>query len=178
MAKSTDKQVSAYEVSPEEYEFSCSEHSKSIKEKNSEYGSPLIGRHLSEEHRKHLSGTHPDVSGENNPFYGLKHSDETREKMREVAKNRDPSTYNIAPMAKHNIGNKYASNSIWMNDGVTDIKVPKDDNIIESYIQNGYVKGRKPCPGYKWINNGETNTRVKYDSINEYLSKGWKLGRI
>lgn len=39
---------------------------------------PYYGKHLSEEHKKHLSEA---LSGEKNPFYGKHHTEETKEKL-------------------------------------------------------------------------------------------------
>jgi group I intron endonuclease len=41
----------------------------------------LKDRKLSEEHKRHISQSCRDMSGENNPMYGRKHSDETRLKI-------------------------------------------------------------------------------------------------
>ena len=46
----------------------------------------LIGRTLSEEHKKHLSEHHADFSGENHPFYGRHHTEETKKKICESCK--------------------------------------------------------------------------------------------
>jgi len=46
------------------------------------------GRILSEETRKKISENHHNISGENNPMFGKKHSSETIEKIKERAKNR------------------------------------------------------------------------------------------
>lgn len=48
----------------------------------------LKGVPKSEEHKKNISLFHHDVSGQNNPMYGKKHSDETLIKLASRAKNR------------------------------------------------------------------------------------------
>ena len=56
-----------------------SEYSKQkIREKH-------LGKTLSEETKQKISENHHDISGQNNPMYGKKHSPETIEKMRQKA---------------------------------------------------------------------------------------------
>ncbi|NBS94318.1 MAG: hypothetical protein EBS91_11290 [Betaproteobacteria bacterium] len=43
----------------------------------------LTGRTLSDSHIENIMKNHADFSGENNPFFGKSHSDESRSKMRE-----------------------------------------------------------------------------------------------
>lgn len=43
---------------------------------------PFYGKKHTEESRKKISENHADFSGENHPMYGKRHSEETREKMR------------------------------------------------------------------------------------------------
>lgn len=64
-----------YEVTPEEYE----ESKKSFVEMQRQ-------QKASEETRRKISENHIDVSGENNPFYGKRHSEETRKKIGEARK--------------------------------------------------------------------------------------------
>lgn len=53
-------------------------------------GQGISGLVFTEEQRKKMSKSQRKVNrnGENNPYYGKKHSEEVREKMREAAKNR------------------------------------------------------------------------------------------
>jgi group I intron endonuclease len=76
-----------------------------------------LGKELSEETRKKISENHHDISGENNPMYGKKHSPETIEKMKEKAKNR-PKRF-------------------WINNGIEEKLITIDESI-----PMGYNKGR------------------------------------
>lgn len=75
------------------------------------------GRILSEETRKKISENHHNISGENNPMFGKKHSPETIEKIKERAKNR-PKRF-------------------WINNGVEERLITIDESIPV-----GYNKGR------------------------------------
>lgn len=48
---------------------------------NKHISESLKGKPKSSEHRKNMCGPRPSVSGENNPFYGKRHSSETKEKI-------------------------------------------------------------------------------------------------
>jgi group I intron endonuclease len=72
-----------------------------------------LGKILSEETRKKISENHYNISGENNPMYGKKHSPETIEKMREKAKNR--------------------SKRFWINNGIDEKLISIDEQIPMSY---------------------------------------------
>lgn len=76
-----------------------------------------LGKLLSDETRKKISENHHNISGENNPMYGKKHSPETIEKIKEKAKNRPKR--------------------VWINNGIEE----KLMNIDEQ-MPIGYNKGR------------------------------------
>lgn len=54
----------------------------------------LYGKKLSEEHRKHLSENHADVSGDKNPFYGKHHSDAVMEQIKTYHHNTSVAWHN------------------------------------------------------------------------------------
>ena len=65
-------------------------------EKNHMYGRkgelhPNFGKPMSDEQKEKLRGERPYAQGENNYFYGKKHSEETKKKLSELAKGRKPS---------------------------------------------------------------------------------------
>ncbi len=73
-------------IGMEEYSRLRREFSESISgENNPMYGlgenHPRNGVPLTENHRENLSKNHADFSGENNPFFGKKHDEETLERM-------------------------------------------------------------------------------------------------
>lgn len=59
-------------------------HKKAITENKMCISCALTGRQFSVEHRENLSKNHADISGVKNPFYGKKHSTETREKISNI----------------------------------------------------------------------------------------------
>lgn len=67
----------------------------SLKETFSKEGyiHPNKGRPRSEKTKKLVSENHADVSGDRNPMYGKKHSEETRRKISEAAKRRRKKTH-------------------------------------------------------------------------------------
>ena len=80
------------------YSRNCPDCSTELKTKNKYYfkkavtnnqkcGScSLKGRKFSDEHKRKLSENHADISGDKNPFYGKKHSDEVLSKLSETLK--------------------------------------------------------------------------------------------
>ena len=76
----------------------------------------LTGKKLSKEHRAALSEHHADVSGKNNPmygkyggessFYGRKHSDETKEKLRKAMTGRVFTEEHKQKLSESHKGNK------------------------------------------------------------------------
>ena len=80
------------------YSRNCPDCSKELKTKNKYYfkkavtnnqkcGScSLKGRKFSDDHKRKLSENHADISGDKNPFYGKKHSDEVLSKLSEALK--------------------------------------------------------------------------------------------
>lgn len=65
-------------------------------ERNHMYGRkgelhPNFGKPMSDEQKEKLRGERPYSQGENNYFYGKKHSEETKKKLSELAKGRKPS---------------------------------------------------------------------------------------
>lgn len=82
-----------------EYIRNCPKCGKELKTENKYYfnksmlaNSPCLscsqkGKVFSEEHRENLKKNHADISGEKNPFYKKKHSDETKNKISD--KNRE-----------------------------------------------------------------------------------------
>lgn len=72
-----------------------------------------IGRVLSKETRKKISENHHNVSGENNPMYGKKHSEDTIEKIRQKQKNREKR--------------------VWINDGKIENLILENNELPEGF---------------------------------------------
>lgn len=51
-------------------------------------------------------------------------------------------------------------------------------SMCSEEIKNKCRQGGYNTIGRIWINNSETNKRVKDEELNNYLSNGWKLGRL
>lgn len=95
-------------------------HSELSKEKISV---ALTGRSFSSEHKKKISLNHADVSGENNPFFGKKHTPEQKILM-----------------------SKQRTGTIMINkDGIIK-RICKD--LLESYLQQGWIRGKGKK---KWV---------------------------
>lgn len=100
----------------------------------------LKGHSVSLETRIKVSEHHADVSGENHPMYGRRHSEEAKERMRQVATGRPSARKNLNPVlcVELNI----------MFDNATD--AGKKLNLDSSGILKCCRGERKTCGGYKW----------------------------
>jgi hypothetical protein len=79
----------------------------------------LSGRTFSEEHKKNISKNHADVSKENNPFFGKTHSDDCKQRMKESRKNFK-----------------------WVHRPETGERTLINGEIIDSYLNNGWIRGK------------------------------------
>ena len=100
----------------------------------------LKGHSVSLETRIKVSEHHADVSGENHPMYGRRHSEEAKERMRQAATGRPSARKNLNPVlcVELNI----------MFDNATD--AGKKLNLDSSGILKCCRGERKTCGGYKW----------------------------
>lgn len=111
--------------------------------------------------RERISMNHADVSGSNNPFYGKKHTDETKEKISKANKNRFAGDKN--PMyGVHRFG----ENAPGYQKGKEVVQLDIDYNYIQEYItmtdtanKNGLhvasihrccAGTQQTCGGYRW----------------------------
>lgn len=116
-------------------------------------------------HFLHLSNEHKQKIS--NTKYGKNISDEHKQKI------------SIGKKNKH---------CKWINNGTTLKCVPP--NELQSYLDNGWVLGRKCiCKtlskkrseinfGRKWINNGIINKFVSLEELQSYLDSGWIPGML
>ena len=109
------------------------------------------GKCLSEEHKKKLSEARKDrYTGENNPMYGKKHSDETLRKMREAKKNMSEETKEKMRVAK-----KGKCLSEEHKKKIREAKKGKPKS------EEHKKKLSKALKALRWFNNGKINKRVK-----------------
>lgn len=132
--------------------------------------------------------------GENNPFYGKHHSEETISKLREMNKghqawNKGLTKETDERVLKYSLNSvnksKIAKDTLWINNGLISKMVKKE--LVEEYLDKGWYLGRLPLPkeSYKFIalgririNNGVEEKNVHEDELEIYLANGWKRGRL
>ena len=109
------------------------------------------GRCLSEEHKKKLSEARKDrYTGENNPMYGKKHSDETLRKMREAKKGKKMSAETRESMSESRKGHLVSEET------KKKMREAKQNISAETRRKIGETK-----KGMRWFNNGKINIRAK-----------------
>ena len=85
---------------------------------------------LSEGHKKNISLNHHDIKGERNPFYGKKHTEESKKKLSEALKGRVFTEEWREKLSEANKGKHIGKK--WWNDGCGNTKFSFD------------------CPGDEW----------------------------
>jgi len=126
-------------------------------------------------------------SGEENPFYGRNHSDETKLLIAEANRRetRSPEeiekwVQNIArkpksPEHRKKIGRK-GMIMLKNRDTMEVIRIyPEDKHLynLDLWV-NPYILSKNKSTGSKWITNGIKNKKIK---VNEDIPFGWKFGR-
>jgi hypothetical protein len=119
------------------------------------------GKSLSKETKKLISKNHADISGENHPLYGKSPSEETRKKQSESQKGKRHSEETKQKMRLHH----------------ADISGENNPNFGKSPSEETRKKQSESMKGKYWINNGKNQKRISKDQLQEYLDKGYKLGR-
>jgi group I intron endonuclease len=100
----------------------------------------LMGHTVALETRIKLSENHADVSGENHPMFGRKHSEEAKEKMRQAGIGRPSSRKNLTPVL--------CVEQEIIFDNATE--AGKSLNLDSSAILKCCRGERKTCGGYRW----------------------------
>ena len=100
----------------------------------------LMGHEVSLETRKKVSKYHADVSGENHPMYGRKHSNEAIEKMRLAGIGRPSSRKNLNSVLCVEL------NTVFENATEAGKKLQLDSGAILKCCRGE----RKTCGGYGW----------------------------
>lgn len=132
--------------------------------------------------------------GENNPFYGRKHSPESIVKMslskkgtpawnKGLTKNTDPRVMKYASQLFQKPS--HASGTIWLHNNNEEKMV--HINEVDQFLVLGWQKGRLPSSvhhnpthmiGRRRMNNGLEERSVKPENCESYLQKGWVYGRL
>lgn len=120
----------------------------------------LKGKHLPEEAKRKISET---LKGKPSWNKGKPWSEETKRKMSESRKGKP--------------NNKLKGRHL-STERKTKISELVKISMRSEEIRNKCRQGGYNTIGRIWINNGETTKRVKDEELNNYLSNGWKLGRI
>lgn len=120
----------------------------------------LKGKHVPEEVKRKISET---LKGKPSWNKGKPWSEETKRKMSESRKGKP----------NNKLKGRHLSTEIKTKISETVKKTMCSEEIRNKCRQGGYN-----TIGRIWINNSETTKRVKDEELNNYLSNGWKLGRI
>lgn len=150
-----------YQKMYDEYCILNSELQKGVQvgEKN-----PFYGKHHTEETRKKMREHSPHLSGKNNPFYGKHLSDEAKAAI--SAKNRGRPKTEKEKQRRLDTLNAHGGYGWWIDDAYC----KKLSNSLKG--KNVHSRGRKH------INNGIEAKMVTVEELDDYLSTGWKLGRL
>ena len=140
------------------------EHIEKLRQRGLGENNHFYGKKHSEESKqKQREKMIGKYGGENSPFYGKTHTEETKKKMSLIHKGKEITKEN---REKCSIAMK---NTIWITDGTKSTRHKKDKPIPEGWMK-GRLKGNK-----MWINNGIKSTiHKKYQPIPE----GWVKGRL
>jgi len=104
---------------------------------------PFYGKKHSSETRAKLSA---GMKGENNPFYGKKHSPETRAKQSAGNKGKTHTPEVRKSLSQTHIGTRNSQyGTMWISNGVTNKKIKKNDIIPDGWITGRvFVKNADP----------------------------------
>lgn len=152
--------------------------------KRGDYVGVSKGTFLTEEQKSKIGR-----SGEENPFYGRKHTDESKKKMSEATIGRKVSEErrewfieNVAKKKKtkdhrKKIGRK---NLITLKNKDTGecIRIPREELVkydLDMWLNPYKLSDKKSAIGSRWITDGNINRKIKKD---EEIPDGWVRGRM
>lgn len=130
---------------------------------------------------KHTEATKKLISetskGENNGFYGKQHTEECKKIMSEKAKNRKPVSQETRnKLSKIHKGVKFTEEHKRKISEAQ--KGEKGNNYGKKLSKETKDKISNTVHNQVWINNGTCCKRVPKEMVDEYLSKGYVLGRL
>ena len=130
---------------------------------------------------KHTDETKKLISekscGEKNGFYGKKHTEETKAIMKEKAKYRKPvSEETRQKLSKIHKGVRFTEEH---RKRIGDAqRGEKSKNYGKPLSEDTKKRISETVHNQVWMNDGTKCTRVPKDMVDEYLDKGYKLGRL
>ena len=137
-------------------------------------GPKFKGHKHTEESRKKISDS---TKGEKNPFYGKHHTEETRKHLKEKWKGRGPvSEETRAKLSRARKGKKFTEEH--KRKISESQKGEKGNNWGKKLSNETKNKISNTVHNKVWINNGHKNTRVNKEFVDDYLDKGYVLGRL
>lgn len=139
------------------------------------FGGPKFKGHShTEDAKKRISDK---TSGENNPFYGCHHTDECKQRMRDAAKHRAPvSAETREKLSKIHKGVKFTEEHKRKISEAQ--KGSKGNNYGKTLSDEVKSKISDTVHNQVWMNDGTRSYRVNKELVDEYLQKGYLLGRL
>lgn len=103
---------------------------------------PKSGWKHTEETKRKISLNLPDISGEKNPFYGKKLSEDHKKKLTFAGKKHTKETIEkLRISGKSRTGTKSSQyDTCWVTNGSENKKIKKE--TLDFYLDQGYIKGR------------------------------------
>ena len=130
-------------------------------------------KHTDESKRKISNKT----KGENNGFYGKHHTEDSKKLMKDKAKNRKPvSEETRAKLSKVHKGKPFTEEH--KRKISESQKGEKGNNYGKKLSPETKDKISNTVSNQVWMNNGVRCYRIKKELVNEYLEKGYILGRL
>ena len=144
----------------------------------------MFGRHHTEESKQKMSRNH---KGTTSWLKGKHVPEEAKRKISETLKGK-PSWNKGKPWSeetkrKMSESRKGKPNNKLKGRHLSTERKAKISELVKIAMRSEEIRNKCRQGGYNtigriWINNGETTKRVKDEELNNYLSNGWKLGRI
>ena len=137
-------------------------------------GAKFKGHKHTEQSRKQISES---LKGEKNPFFGQHHTEKTRKHLKEKWKTRPPiSDETRLKLSKARKGRKFTEEHKRKISEAQ--KGEKGNNWGKKLSADTKNKISNTVSNQVWMNDGTKCYRINKEYVNEYLEKGYKLGRL